>query len=65
MWHGLSLAYVPCAMSYHNLCATLHVIYSCHMAWPKPCLIAIWHILDLAYVQRGMVRLSLNAIWHG
>ncbi len=27
----------------------------CHMAWLKPCLIGIWHVLDLA----------LCATWHG
>jgi len=40
-WHGLNLAYVLCGMSEH----TLGVIYSCHMAWPKPCLVAIWHVI--------------------
>ncbi len=35
------------------------------MAWPKPCLVAIWHVLDLTYVRHSMVRLSLGDAWHG
>jgi hypothetical protein len=48
MWHGLSLTYVPCAMSFHSVGATWHVIYN-----------ATWHGLNLAYVPRGMARFSL------
>ncbi len=34
------------------------------MAWLKPCLVAIYPVLNLAYVPRGMARFSLGAIWH-
>jgi hypothetical protein len=41
-------------MSFHSLGATWHVIYS-----------ATWHGLNLAYVPRGMARLSLATMaWH-
>ncbi len=56
---------VPCGMSQHNMGAMWCVIYTCHMAWPKHCLIAIWHVLDLAYVPCSMVRLSLGNEQHG
>jgi hypothetical protein len=54
MWHGLSLTYVSCGMSY--------VLFKCHVEWLRPNLCAAWHGLRLAYVACHMP--CLDATWH-